>query len=104
MSSAPPSRRAATLIAAIGSVVAIAVITVVLVTSHGSPPTTHACPILAGPTLTHTTLATTGTIATPGPAALPPSHDNDAGHSRILDSTPDADADASQVATGCTRQ
>jgi hypothetical protein len=104
MSSTPHPRRATVLIATISSVVAITVVTVVLVTSRGATPTTRACPTLTGPTLTRTALATTGTITAPGVAALPPSHDNDAGHSRILDTTPDADADASQVATGCTRQ
>ncbi len=96
MPSAPLSRRVPILVATIGSIVAIAVIALVLASSHGATPATRACPTLAGPAL-----ATTGTITAPGVATLPPSHDNDAGHSRILDSTPDADADASQIPVAC---
>ncbi len=90
MSRAPHSRRTAALVVAIGSAAAIAVF--VLSTLHGAAPAVRACPTLAAPGL-----ATTATIT-----ALPPSHDNDAGHSRILDTTPDADADASQIPVACT--
>ncbi len=98
MPTAPRGRRVTILVATISSVMTLAVITLVLVlvAQPGATSTTHACSTLVGPGL-----STTGTITVPKFAALPPSHDNDAGHSRILDSTPDADADAYQIPVAC---
>jgi hypothetical protein len=60
---------------------------------HAAPP--HRC------TTTTMGLAAGGDVSSL--TTLPPSHDNDAGRSRIPDNTPDADRDTSAMPPACQR-
>ena len=82
----------------------IAAILLSVVLWHSSPSHANACRPLTPSTLASglTPTSAGGTLASGGTVStLPPSHDNDAGRSRIPDATPDADNDSSRSTGVC---
>ncbi len=78
-------------------VAAVAAVTIMAVAITGTRTARSSCS-----TLHPLRAVATGAIVTPlSPRALPPSHDNDAGHARIPDTTPDADGDATASPITC---
>lgn len=89
----------------LGALVVAVALVMAIVVLVASPGTSRSCVGTTRTTLSAGGLLSTVTTRAGAPlTTLPPSHDNDAGRSRIPDATPDADNDSGRAREVCASQ